>query len=129
MLKGRVEVRVRVPVRDQVRDVMGPARLGQDEIVHGELEMIARRVDAAHKHLVLQHEAAHDLRAIDVQRPVAGRDPGDGIHAVHGQRVKKIEFKGRDSRRFDNHVERADLVDRMIGRHLPSVDIVAADAV
>jgi len=107
MLKGCVEIRVRMSVRDQVCDVTRPARLGQDEIVHRELEMIARRVDAAYQHLVSQHEAAHDFRAVDAERPVASRDPGDGVHAVHGQHVEKIEFKGRDSRRFDNHVERA----------------------
>ena len=35
MLKRRVEVRVRVPVCDQVRDSVRPAGLGQDKIVHG----------------------------------------------------------------------------------------------
>ncbi len=45
-----------------------------------------------------------------------------------GQRVEQVEFEGRDSRRFDDHVERADLIDRMVRRHLTSVDIVAADA-
>ena len=79
-------------------------------------------------YLVPQHELSHYLGAVDIERAVAGGDPGDGVYAVHRQRVEKVEFKGRDSRRFDNHVERAGLFDRMV-RHLSSVDIAAADAV
>ena len=41
MLKRRFEVLIGMPVCNEVHDTLRPARLRQDEIVHGELEMIA----------------------------------------------------------------------------------------
>jgi hypothetical protein len=41
MLKRRFEVLIGMPVCHEVRDTLRPARLRPDEIVHGELEMIA----------------------------------------------------------------------------------------
>ena len=41
MLKRRFEVLIWMPVCNDVRDTLGPARLRQGEIVHGELKMIA----------------------------------------------------------------------------------------
>ena len=41
MLKRRFEVLTRMSVCNEVRDALRPARLRQDEVVYGELEMIA----------------------------------------------------------------------------------------
>ena len=127
MLKRVFEFRVGVPVRDEVCYMFVPASLRLDEIVHCQLEMIVRCIDAPYHHLVLQHEAPHELRTIYFQRPVTRWYAGHGVHSVDGQRIDEVEFETGDPCRLEDQVEQLDLVDEVFRRNLTSVEVMAAN--
>ena len=64
MLERVFKFGVVVPVRNEVCDMFVPASLRPNEVVHRQLEVIVRRIDAAYHDLVFQHETPHELRTI-----------------------------------------------------------------
>jgi hypothetical protein len=52
MLKRTLEFRVVVPLRNQIRYMVVPAVCCVDEVVHRQLEVIARGIDAPYQNLV-----------------------------------------------------------------------------
>jgi len=126
MLKRVFEFRVVVPVRDEVCYMFVPASLRLDEVVHCQLEVIVRCIDAPYHDLVTQHEATHKLRTIYFQRPVTRWYSGHHVHAIDGQCIDEIEFETGDPCSLQDQVEQLDLVDEALRLDLTSIEVMAA---
>ena len=61
MLKYAFEFRVFVPMRNEISYMFVPAGPRLDEVIHCQLEVIVRCIDAPYHDLVTQHEAPHEL--------------------------------------------------------------------
>src|ERR1019366_8231993 len=96
MLKRVFKFCIRVPVRDEVCHALVPAVLRLDEVIHCQLEVIARCIDAPYHDLVTQHETPHKLRTIYFQRPVIRWYASYYINSVDGQCINKVEFETGD---------------------------------
>ncbi len=114
MLKRAFEFRVVVPVRNEVCYMFVPAGLRLDEVIHGQLEVIVRCIDAPYHDLVTQHEAPHKLRTIYFQRSVTRRYAGHYVHSVDGQGIDEVEFETGNPSCLQDQVEQLDLVDEVV---------------
>src|SRR5678816_2685965 len=121
MLQRVFEFGVIVPVRDEIRCMFVPAGLCLDEVIHSQLEVIVRCIDAPYHDLVTQHEASHELRSIYPQRTVTRWYAGHNVHAIDGQCIDEAEFESADPCRLEDQVDRLALVNEVIWRDLTSI--------
>ena len=127
MLKRVFEFRVVVPVRNEVCYTFVPASLRLNEVIHCQLEVIVRCIDAPYHDLVFQYEAPHELRTIYFQRPVTRWYAGDYVDSVDGQCIDEVEFEAGDPSSLQDQVEQLDLVDEVFRRNLTSIDVMATN--